>query len=216
VRADQSAHGKLGIPWARIVQSAPFRSAVDDFIFNSDSRRVRNRRADAELRLDATLRFGAAHSRGTRNVCRPVRRRPGDAFGYAGLAENFLSLRLDFAGVHFGADQLLLRATTFSQGTARRRLAHSHRTLTWRIGVRVLLGAVELLLVSEMDLSYPGPRVSADFRDAATRLWRLHSLRAGVVCAEEFYLGKRTAAGGCRIRRGRLTQMPCNKTRPLP
>ena len=85
----------------RVVRSAPIRPALDDFIFNGDSRRVRNRRADAELRLDATFRFRAAHSGDTRNVCRPVRRRPCDAFGNADLAENFLSIRMDVAGLYF-------------------------------------------------------------------------------------------------------------------
>jgi hypothetical protein len=122
---------------------------------------------------------------------------------------------------------LLDRPTIFSQATARRRLAHSHRAFARCFGVRILLGDVELLLVSEMDLSYSGVRFFSGFRDAATRIWRLRSVRAGVVCVEEFPLAKRATAGTLVIKlraRGRANQhatrlrarinypMPCGTT----
>src|ERR1051326_2213473 len=61
--------------------------------------------------------------------------------------------------------------------------------------MRIVLGDVELLLVSQMDLSHPGIGFLANIRDAVAGLWRLHPVRAGVVCAKEFDLAERSAAG---------------------
>src|SRR5207302_616198 len=114
------------------------------------------------------------------------------------------------AGFHFGTDQLLDGAALFPGTIAGGRLAHGDLALGWRAGVQFFLGDVELLLVPKMDLSHTRSWFFADFRDADTRVWRLHSVRAGAVCAEEFPLAKRAAAGGGRSRRGPLTHAPSN------
>src|ERR1051326_2349841 len=186
VRADQSAHRKLGISRTRFVHLDPVQPALDHFICVGDSRRVRNCRADAELHLDATFRFRAAHSTDTLNVCQLVRRRPCDVSGNADLAENFLSIRLDFTGLCFRADKLLEWATVLSERAESRRLAHCHIALTWRADLWSVLGDVELLFISQVDLSHPLARILAHIRNAAARIWRIRSIRAGAVCAEEF------------------------------
>src|SRR5262249_60416004 len=124
----------------------------------------------------------------------PLYDRVDDADGDAGLAKNFLSLRLDIARVHFRADQLLDGQAAFSRGLATRRLAHCHLALTWCARVRIVLGDVELLLISQVGLSHPSARLLAHIRNAAAWVWRLCSVRAGAVCVEELALAKRTAA----------------------
>jgi len=81
-----------------------------------------------------------------------------------------------------------------SQKTERRRLAYRPFAGIGRADLRLLLGDVELLLVSEMGLSHPGHGVFAHFRDALARLWRLHPIRSGTLRVKEFLLADRTAA----------------------
>jgi len=95
------------------------------------------------------------------SVCRPRSGGTGHAVGDAGLAENFLSVCMDFAGFHFGADQLLDGPAAFSGEATRGRLAHRDLAVTWRAGVRLLLGDVELFLVSQVGLSHAGHGVLA-------------------------------------------------------
>src|SRR5213595_3428776 len=130
------------------------------------------------------FRFGAARLGNARSICGPLCDRTGNALRDAGLPENFLSGHLDFAGIHLRANQFLDRSAVFSEGTARGRLAHAHLAFAWRAGMWVLLGDVELLLVSQVDLSHPGPRIFANLRNAIAGLWRLHPVRAGAICAE--------------------------------
>src|SRR5581483_5316628 len=111
---------------------------------------------------------------------------PGNVLHDADLAENFLSVNLDLTRSHFRADQLLDRTPVFAGATAHRRLAHSDLAGARRAGVRIFLGDVELLRLSQMDLPHPGPGLPADFRNAAAGLRRLHPLWLGVVCAYEF------------------------------
>src|SRR5436309_9122277 len=117
VRADQPAHGKLGVPRAGAVRPAPV-PALHDFIYGCCSGRVRNCGADAQLPLDGSIRLRAAPSFNARSVCRPLCRWIGDALGDAGLAQNLLSVRLDCAGFHFGTDQSLDRPAIFSERAA--------------------------------------------------------------------------------------------------
>src|SRR6266567_8086960 len=153
------------------------------------------------------FRFGAARLGNARSICGPLCDRTGNALRDAGQPKDFLSIHLDCAGIHLRANQLLDRSAVFSEGIARGRLAHAHLAVAWRAGMWVLLGDVELLLVSQVDLSHPGRGVFANLRNAVAGLWRLHAVRAGAICTEEFCLAKRTAAGAARmIRRRRLTR----------
>ena len=81
---------------------------------------------------------------------RDVPRRWRDAGADAGLAEGLLSLCLDLARVHPGAAELLAGPPAFLAGPAARRLAAGGFSGAGGGHLRVFLGDVELLLVSEV------------------------------------------------------------------
>src|SRR6266568_4972281 len=92
-----------------------------------------------------------------------------------------------------------------------RRLAASDFPFAGRPDLRLLLGNVELLFVSQMDLSHAGDTVPARVRNAAARIRRIHSLCAGAVRVEEFPLATRAAAaivksGGRKVGRNAVLE----------
>jgi hypothetical protein len=60
----------------------------------------------------------------------------------------------------------------------------------WGVDLRIFLGDVELLFVAEVDLSHAGSTVFARIRDAATWLWRVRAVCAGVVCIEKSFVAR--------------------------
>jgi hypothetical protein len=97
-----------------------------------------------------------------------------------------------------GADQRLARAP-FALGTPKERgLAARGSAGFGRAGVRLLLGAVELLLLPEVDLHHARGGLFARLRDAAFGLRGLPALRAGALRADVPYCTAPTALATVR------------------
>src|SRR5207244_12952768 len=99
--------------------------------------------------LDETFQGRAAGARNATGFCRSIYRWSGHAHIGDGLAENFLSVHLDFARLDFRVGYLLDGAPAFSAATPRRRLAHSGVTSPRRPRMRSPLANVDLFLVPE-------------------------------------------------------------------
>lgn len=88
---------------------------------------------------------------------------------------------MDVAGVDIGSGESLVGTGTFPRVFGVRRLAADCFAVDWGVNLWILLGDVEFLFVAEMGLSHARDAVSAYFRNAADRLWRLRAICAGVV-----------------------------------
>jgi hypothetical protein len=69
-------------------------------------------------------------------------------------------------------------------------LAADRVAICWGVDLRIFLGDVELLFAAEVDLSHAGSPVFACIRDAATCLWRVRAVCAGVVCIEKSFVAR--------------------------
>ena len=103
----------------------------------------------------------------------------------AGLAEIFLPVCLDVAGVDFGTAQFLAGKRAFHGVLGTGGLAADRIAVGRGVDLRLFLGDVELLFVAEVDLSHAGGAVSGGIRDAAAWLWRVRAVCAGIVCIEK-------------------------------
>lgn len=167
-------------------------------VFHRHAGRVRNRGTGADVPLGEIVSGRSARPGYVPGWPRIAVRRTGHAGVDAGLAEIFLSVGLDIAGVHLRAEEPLAGPTAFSGLAATRRLAAGNFAIARRADLRVLLGDVELLVLAAMDLSHARRAIPARLRNAAAGLRRLHPLRAGTVRAEKSSLGTRAKAGAMK------------------
>jgi len=106
------------------------------------------------------------------------------------LAEILLSVCLDVAGVDIGTAESLVGTRAFHGIFETRGLAAGRVAIGWGVDLRIFLGDVELLFVAKVDLSHAGGAVFARVRDAATWLWRVRAVCAGVVCIEKSFVAR--------------------------
>ena len=107
-----------------------------------------------------------------------------------GLAKILLSVYLDVARVDIGTAESLVRKRAFHGIFGTRGLAADRVAVNGGVDLRIFLGDVELLFVAEVDLSHAGGPVFACIRDAATWLWRVRAVCAGVVCIEKSFVAR--------------------------
>src|SRR6266542_1390113 len=93
-----------------------------------------------------------------------------------------LSVCLDVARVDIGTAESLVRKRAFHGIFGTGGLAADRVAIGWGVDLRIFLG--------EVDLSHAGSPVFACIRDAATWLWRLRAVCAGVVCIEKSFVAR--------------------------
>src|SRR5438876_3283225 len=185
---DQFTHRQLGISRQRQLHPNRVLPTLHSFVFNRDAGGIRDRRIDPHLWLDRPLRRRPTAATKGQSDFWPVCFWSGDARADLALAEVLLSVRLDFARFDFGVGESMPGSPQPLASTPIWRLAAGRVALARRVGLRVLLGDVELLFLSEVDLSYARRTIPPHFRNAVAGLRRLHSLRARAIWTEEFSL----------------------------
>jgi hypothetical protein len=114
---------------------------------------------------------------------RDARRQPGYGRALDDSTGALLPVSVGLGLLSGGTDQRVARSPLACEVPGARGLAARGGASCGRAGVRLLMGDVELLVLSEVDLPYSRRRVPAHLRDAALGLHRLSALRAGALRA---------------------------------
>src|SRR5262245_56858189 len=132
--------------------------------------------------MDRSLRIGPPSWSKLPDAAHPLWLWRANAVGTLDLAAPLLSLRLAVRRLFAGTHQPLARARAFPATPSPGRLACGRELIVGSVDLRLLLGTLELLLLSQMDLPHARCRVPPHFRNAAPGLWRLSPLRLGTLC----------------------------------
>src|SRR5215208_7112550 len=183
IRGVQPAHPKLGVPGRQQVRYLDVLFADLPLLLHRHACRVRNGRARALCGMDAPpIRRTAPEAHAARPA-RDARRRPGYGRALDDSTGALLPVSVGLGLLSGGTDQRMARSPLACEVPGARGLAARGGASCRRAGVRLLMGDVELLVLSEVDLPYSRRRVPAHLRDAALGLHRLSALRAGALRA---------------------------------
>ncbi|CAA9442043.1 MAG: hypothetical protein AVDCRST_MAG02-158, partial [uncultured Rubrobacteraceae bacterium] len=183
VRGVQRAHPQLGVPRRRPVRRAHVLPADYPLVLHGDAGRLRDGRVRALRGLDAPPLRWAAPGAHAGPLARDARHRGRHGRALDGAARVLLSAPVGLGLLPRGADQRVARAAIVAVVPRTRGLAAGRCAGPRRLGVRLFLGDVELLVLPEVDLQHPWCRVPARLRDAAPGFPRLPALRPRTVRA---------------------------------
>src|SRR5215218_7115270 len=156
--------------------------------------------------MDAPSLWRTAPSAYTARPPRDARHRAGHARAGDDLAGTLLPFRLGLGPLRRGVDQRLVRPP-FAPGPPPARGLEARGSAGFgRPYLRLFLGAVELLLLPEMDLRDAGRRLLVRLRDAAFGLPRLPAIRAGALRAGAPIHGAPAASAAVAPKRGGLRE----------
>src|SRR3712207_5476188 len=123
--------------------------------------------------MDASPIRGTAPEAHAAHTARDARRRLSYGRALDDSAGALLPVSLGLGLLSGGTDQRVARSPLASEVPGARGLAARGGASCGRAGVRLLMGNVELLVLSEVDLPYSRCRVPAHLRDAALGLHQI-------------------------------------------